>query len=254
MLAGVTAWVIVALIRGNAQGRDILPIDSGGELSAVIPALVLSVLAVLVGVLLRLMVRAMARWTVRVDRLWPWIAAAVLFGAVLGALYLIGGESVQFSGKEGTHMLYDDRAQYGAAALLGLLLVKLVATAWSLAAGYRGGPAFPSVYMGVALSLAVTTALPGVSETGAMVGAVAGILAEMTAPAIAFIMVLSLMPASLLPIGLVGALGAVGARRGLERVLPERPSRTSTDRPRSVWARLDVLDALQANRRAVSRR
>ena len=66
---------------------------------------------------------------------------------------------------------------------MGLLLVKLLATGWSISAGYRGGPAFPSVYMGVALSLAITAAIPSVSETGVMVGAIAGILAEMTTPA-----------------------------------------------------------------------
>jgi H+/Cl- antiporter ClcA len=220
LLAGVTAWAIVSLIHGHTQGPDILPIDSGGGLDAVVPALVLGMLAVLVGVLLRLMIRAMHSWTERLDRLWQWIAAAAFFGAVLGVLYWIGGESVQFSGKEGTHLLYDERAHYGAAALLGLLLVKLLATSWSISAGYRGGVAFPSVYAGVALSLAVTAALPGVSETGTMIGAIAGILAEMTTPAVAFIMLLSLMPTNLLPIGIVGAIGAVVGRRALERVMP----------------------------------
>lgn len=221
LIAGVTAWGIVSLVRGSAQGRDILPIDSGGELAAVPPALVLGVLAVLVGVLLRQAMRLMARVTERLDRLWHWIAAAALFGTVIGVLYWVGGESVQFSGETGTHELYDDRAQYGVAALLGLLVVKLLATAWSLAAGYRGGPAFPSVYMGVALSLAVTTAFPDVSEAGVMVGAIAGILAEMTTPGVAVLMLLSLLPANLLPIGIAGAIGAVAGRRVLERFLPQ---------------------------------
>ena len=220
LLAGLTAWGIVTLIRGGGQGHDIVPIDSGGDLSAVLPAFILGVLAVLIGVLVRVVIRAAGTWTDRMDRLWQWIAAAAVFGAVIGVLYWIGGESVQFSGEDGTQMLYDDRAQYSAAALVGLLAVKLVATAWSLAAGYRGGPAFPSVYMGVALSLAITTAIPDVSETGVMIGAIAGILAEMTTPGVAIIMILSLMPTNLIPIGIVGAIGAVGGRRVLERVQP----------------------------------
>jgi hypothetical protein len=72
----------------------------------------------------------------------------------------------------------------------------------------------------VALGLAVTTALPDIAGTGAMIGGIAGILAEMTAPAVAFIMLLALMPLKLLPIGLVGAIGAIGGRRALERVMP----------------------------------
>jgi H+/Cl- antiporter ClcA len=229
LLAGLTAWAIVTVIRGSGQGRDILPIDSGGDLSAVIPALLLGVLAVLVGVLLRLVIRVTDGWTEHLDRLWKWIAAAALFGAVLGVLYWIGGESVQFSGEAGSQELYDDRAQYGVAALLGLLLVKLLATAWSISAGYRGGPAFPSVYMGVALSLAITTAIPDVSETGVMIGAIAGILAEMTTPGVAVLMLLSMMPTNLLPIGLVGAIGAVGGRRALERVMPRVALNPNTD-------------------------
>jgi hypothetical protein len=70
VLAGVTAWVLVSVIRGHAQGHEILPIDSGGGLSAVIPALVLGMLAVFVGVVLRLIIRATNGWTERFDRLW----------------------------------------------------------------------------------------------------------------------------------------------------------------------------------------
>jgi H+/Cl- antiporter ClcA len=221
VLACLTAWAIVSLIRGETQGPDIVPVTSDGDLSAMLAALVLGMLAVPIGVLLRRMIREMDRRTERWDRTWYWIAAAVIFGAVLGGLYWIGGESVQFSGKEGTHLLYEDRSDYGVAALLGLLLVKLLATAWSISAGYRGGVAFPSVYAGVALGLAVTTALPDVSGTGAMIGGIAGILAEMTSPGMALIMLLALMPLDLLPIGLVGAIGAVAARRALERAMPQ---------------------------------
>ena len=220
LLAGLTAWGIVSAVRGTLQGHEIVPVSGSSELSAVLPALALGVLAVLVGIGVRLVIKATTGLTARLDRLWHWIAAAAVFGLVIGVLYWIGGESVQFSGKQGSQQLYDDRAQYGVAALLGLLLVKLVATGWSISAGYRGGPAFPSVYMGVALSLAITTAIPSVSETGVMIGAIAGILAEMTTPGVAVIMVLALMPAKLLPIGLIGAIGAVGGRRVIERFVP----------------------------------
>lgn len=220
LLAGLTAWGIVTLIRGGGQGREIVPVSGSSELSAVLPALALGVLAVVVGIAVRLVIKATIGLTARLDRLWHWIAAAAVFGLVIGVLYWIGGTSVQFSGQQGTQELYDDRAQYGVAALLGLLLVKLVLTAWSISSGYRGGPAFPSVYMGVALSLAITTAIPSVSETGVIIGAIAGILAEMTTPGVAVIMVLALMPLKLLPIGIIGAVGAVAGRRVIERFVP----------------------------------
>ena len=103
LAAGVTAWIIVSVIRGSAQGHDIVPIDSGGTLSAVLPALGMGVLAVFVGVL------AAARHPRdrRLDRA-PGPALEVdrrrrrCSARCIGVLYWIGGESVQFSGQTGT--------------------------------------------------------------------------------------------------------------------------------------------------------
>ena len=70
--------------------------------------------------------------------------------------------------------------------------------------------------VGAVLSLFLPAWLAGLIVT-VLFFAIAGILAEMTTPGVAFLMLLSLMPPSLLPIGIVGALGAVLGRRALER-------------------------------------
>ena len=220
LIAAATAWALVSVIRGESQGPQILPVSSGANLKVGLTAMGLGALAVVAGVMLRSVIRTAGRLTERIDKGWNWILGSSLFGAVIGILYWAGGESVQFSGHLGTHMLYEDRSKYGIAALLALLAVKMLVTGWSVASGYRGGMAFPAVYMGVALGLAATAAFPGLPQSGTMIGALAGILAEMTSPIVAVIIVLSLMPLKLLPIGLAGALGAVAGRRGLEMILP----------------------------------
>jgi H+/Cl- antiporter ClcA len=156
----------------------------------------------------------------------PWLLSASIFGLVLGLLYFIGGQSVQFSGSEGLKLLSENVAQYSAMALLGLILVKLLSTSWSITTGYRGGIVFPSIYMGVALSLA-TGALLSLSKSdqaGAVIGAVTGVLMGMINPIVSIILALALFPSSLIVVVASGALGAlIGLKLFAKLVQPKKP-------------------------------
>jgi H+/Cl- antiporter ClcA len=125
---------------------------------------------------------------------------------------------VQFSGSEGSVMLLSGDVHYGTWALAGIAVVKLLATSWSLTAGYRGGLVFPSVFAGVAVSLLVAGALPDVAGPGVLLGSVAGLLVEMTAPMLGVVMLLALLPAKLLPLGIAGAAGAIVGRFAVTRL------------------------------------
>ena len=109
-------------------------------------------------------------------------------------------------------------ASVGAWALAGIVVVKLLVTSWSLSTGYRGGLVFPSVFAGVAISLLVASVLPGVAGPGILLGSVAGLLVEMTAPALGAILLLALLPGALLPLGFAGAAGAIAGRALLGRI------------------------------------
>jgi H+/Cl- antiporter ClcA len=100
----------------------------------------------------------------------------------------------------------------------GIVLVKLLVTAWSLAAGYRGGLVFPSVFTGVAVSVVIVDEWSSVAGPGVVVGGVAGILTAMTSPVLGPIMLVALLPFSLLGVALVAAAGAVAGDLLFKRI------------------------------------
>ena len=213
VLAGLTAYGVLYLIKGHTEGYGSIPTATHFDVGDGIAAFFLGVGGAFVGGLLKWSVKHASARTARIDRRWPWLVSATLFGAVIGVLYLIGGESVQFSGNEGSHMLVADHAGDTALALAGLLVVKLLVTGWSLAAGYRGGLVFPSIYGGVALSLLVASIDSNLNGTGAAIGTIAGLLSAMTGPVPGLIMLVSLLPAKLIWLALLGMAGAFVAGR-----------------------------------------
>jgi H+/Cl- antiporter ClcA len=218
-LAGLAAWGTVWVVHGDHHGYGSIP-SAAVHARDYAAAVVLGVIAVAIGALLRWFIKRLAVVTKRIDDHAPWWLAAAVFGLVLGVLYLVGGQTVQFSGSEGSVMLLSGDMHYGTWALAGIAVVKLAATSWSLTAGYRGGLVFPSVFAGVAVSLLVAGALPDLAGPGVLLGSVAGLLVEMTAPMLGVVMLLALLPAKLLPLGIAGAAGAIAGRLAVTRLQP----------------------------------
>ena len=214
VVAGLAAYGTLWLVQGDTDGYGGIP-KLSVQARDYAAALVLGAVAVGLGMALRWSVAHMHGLATRVRG--PWWLAAAGFGALVGLLYLAGGQSVEFSGSEGSAELLDGELHYGALALAGIALVKLAVTGWSLAAGYRGGLVFPSVFVGVAVSLCAAEAVPAIAGPGVLLGAIAGLLVEMTNPAAGAIMLLALLPAALLPLGLAGAAGAIAAKAAIKR-------------------------------------
>ena len=221
VVAGVAAFAVEELLGhghgfGSIPAADVRPRDYAA-------ALVLGAAGAGIGVAMRWCVRRLARVTARVSG--PWWFVAAVFGAVLGGLYLLGGETVQFSGNKGAPMLLDGEVHYGAWALAGLALVKLAVTGWSLAAGYRGGLVFPSVFIGVAVSLCAAEAVPAIAGPGVLLGCVAGLLVALSNPAMGAVMLLALLP------GQAAAAGSRGGGRSGRRKGRFRPGRLISPPP-----------------------
>ena len=137
-----------------------------------------------------------------------WFGA--LAGLVLGGLYFIGGRTVELSGSVGSQLLIDTTATYGVGALLLMMAVKILATAWSSATGYRGGLVFPSIYVGVAFGLLVGVIFPEYSGVGAVVGGVSGIIAAtLGSPVIGGIFLVAALPFALWPAALCAVVGTL---------------------------------------------
>lgn len=138
-----------------------------------------------------------------------WVAGA-LFGLVLGILYLLGGQTVEFSGSIGANLLASEAAKFSALALVGLVITKILATAWSKGTGYRGGLVFPTIYIGVALGLLVGQLAPGLGGPGAIIGGISGMMAAAVgSPVIAGIFLIAVLPIKLWPVAVCAIVGTV---------------------------------------------
>ena len=208
LLASLTAFATLNLLRED-HGFGTVP--SGGSVDArdYLIAFGLGIASVLIAAVLKELVKLLGRLTLELDRRWPWLAGALLFGAVIGILYFVGGETVQFSGNEGTILLLQRADDYTTLAVVGIIGVKLLVTAWSLTTGYRGGLIFPSVFTGVAASVVIVDLWSSAAGPGVVIGGVAGITTAMTSPVLGPVIMISLLPFSVLGVGIAGGAGAV---------------------------------------------
>lgn len=153
-----------------------------------------------------------------------WVFGAVA-GLALAFLYYAGSPVVQFSGKIGSEMLVENAAQFTAIALIGFILIKLIATAWSDGTGYRGGLVFPSVFIGIALGLLFTQLFPQFGGSGAIIGAIAGMLtAVIGSPVMAAVFLIAALPFSLWPIAACAIVGTLIFSFLLKRIQKKKPA------------------------------
>jgi H+/Cl- antiporter ClcA len=136
--------------------------------------------AVAIGLAAALTVVAVRAVATRIERLNAW-AALVLGGVAVGALALAGdalgadSQDVLFSGQTSIGTVVETDSTR---LVLVLLAAKFLAYAISLGCGFRGGPIFPAVFLGVALA-ALAVVWFGTSPTLAVaVGAAAGMAAQ----------------------------------------------------------------------------
>ena len=107
----------------------------------------------------------------------PLLVGGLLVGllAQLATAFGVAAEDVLFSGQASIPALV---SEYSVAALVVLVLAKAVAYVISLAAGFRGGPIFPAVFLGVGVA-AFAVQLFGTSPTFAVaIGCAAGMAAQ----------------------------------------------------------------------------
>jgi len=216
ILSGLAGYLTL-LIIADGHGFGTIPVSGRLELVDYATAFALGALCVLVARALHGSIKRFYSSAKMIYAKLPWYVSGSIFGAILGLLYFIGGETVQFNGSDGSVELLHSQAEYGALAFLGLALVKLLVTGWSLAVGYRGGLIFPSVYTGVALSLFAHSVFGGLSENGLMIGSIAGIFSALTgSPVMSLIMISSLISFNLVGLAIVGIAGTVLAQNTLK--------------------------------------
>ena len=100
-------------------------------------------------------------------------------------------------------------AEGSAGVLLVLVAAKGLAYALSLGAGFRGGPVFPAIAIGVAAAMVAANVLPGLDTTPAVAaGIAAGTTAVLRVPFTAVLLVSLLMGASAFDVAPIAVLAA----------------------------------------------
>lgn len=207
LLAGASSFGTLWLMDHSVAGWGSVPVGPGFTLLDALLALLVGVCAAGLGRSLKRGIHGLGALARRLDAAVPWWVSAALFGLVVGALYWLGGESVQFSGSGGTPMVLHQTPAYGFWTLALLLVVKLAATAWSLATGYRGGLVFPSVYVGAVVFLMAQALFPAAGP-GVLVGSVAGVFGALTGTVPGLVLIVAVVPLPALPLAVLGAAGA----------------------------------------------
>ena len=168
-------------------------------------------------------------------RRWPTpvLFAAALFTALLAiGVNLATGQSydaVLFSGQEYLGTLL---AITSASTLLLVLLAKMLAYAAALGGGFRGGPIFPAVTLGVSVGVLAALVFPGLTLPGMVVVGIAATTASMTklpfTGAMLAVLLASAAGPTVTPLAILGAVVGFIARMGLDRLDQRRSDVAST--------------------------
>lgn len=217
IVAGITTFIALYIIKNGNVGFGSIPTGSTYNFQDIIASFILGVVGAFFAVLIKYLIVRFQTITKKINSSNHWIISAAIFGGVIGILYFVGGEAIQFSGKEGTIALLNN--SYTMGVLIIMILAKFIATSWSLPAGYKGGLVFPSVFMAVALSQIMTHIHPILGGPGITIGATSGMMTSMIPPVMGFVLVLSMIPLNFIILAVAGLLGVISGKKTIDNLI-----------------------------------
>lgn len=138
----------------------------------------------------------------------PWVR--ILTGTAVFALLATAVPQIRFSGHEDVGGVVDLATQGAWWALLGIVLLKMLATAINLSTGWLGGDFFPLVLAGSAAGLLMCSFLDLPLEAAAVAGMAAAATVGMRKPTAVFVIVVLVSGGVAIPAALMGtAVGLV---------------------------------------------
>ncbi len=178
-LGAILALFVGPILSGSMQLGSTPTAIEVAQLAWAIPIAIIASVAV---TLSRLLAAVLARAAGQGPHLVILIVAALGVAASALLMQLLTGESVLFVLTSGEEMISDLPTLTTVSTVVAILLLKSIAYAVSLGAGYRGGPFFPAMFVGAASGLLVSLLIPnGPSYSAAIVvGVVAAVVS--TAP------------------------------------------------------------------------
>ncbi|HTF40024.1 MAG TPA: chloride channel protein, partial [Propionibacteriaceae bacterium] len=168
LASGIGALVFVGLDNWTGLGSFSLALTSvPPAVPPTLASLGWALVMGLVGAVLGWLIRSVGLWLrpiVHLNRVLVTAALGLLIGVTAMAYQLISGRSftqVLFSGQEALPELVENAADYSLAVMVLLIACKAIAYGLSLSA-FRGGPVFPSMFIGAAVGIAAS-GLPGMN-------------------------------------------------------------------------------------------
>jgi H+/Cl- antiporter ClcA len=168
LASGIGALVFVGLDNWTGLGTFSLALPSvPPAVPPTVASLAWAIVMGVAGALLGWLIRSLAlrlRPIVHLNRLLVTSLLGLLIGLTAMVYQLISGRSftqVLFSGQDALPDLVEHAADYSLGVLVLLVLCKALAYGLSLSA-FRGGPVFPSMFIGAAIGIAAS-ALPGMN-------------------------------------------------------------------------------------------
>ena len=184
LASGIGALVFVGLGNWTGLGTFSLALQSvPPETEPTLPSLAWAVVIGAIGAGFGWLIRSLAlrlRPIVHINRVLVTAALGLLIGLIAMAYQLISGRSfkdVLFSGQDALPNFVGHATQYSVGLMILVLLCKGLAYALSLSA-FRGGPVFPSIFIGAAIGIAMS-ALPGASLAPAIASGIGAMCAAM---------------------------------------------------------------------------
>jgi H+/Cl- antiporter ClcA len=168
LASGIGALVFVGLDNWTGLGTFSLALPSvPPPMPPTVASLAWAIVMGVVGAFLGWLIRSLAlrlRPIVHLNRVLVTVLLGLLIGLTAMVYQLISGRSftqVLFSGQDALPELVEHAADYSLSVLILLILCKALAYGFSLSA-FRGGPVFPSMFIGAAIGVAAS-ALPGMN-------------------------------------------------------------------------------------------
>lgn len=214
LMTGIVSFLITKVINvavGETGGQSAVPLAPHFSFRDFLIAIVIGFFAGAAGLCMNWLVKkawALSKTIELNKKLSNDYFVSLMFSTVLGALYLIGGPTIQFSGSIGSGLLVEQSAGLGVAVLATMFFSKVLATAWSKGTGYRGGLVFPSIYIGIALGLLAGELFAGLAGAGAVIGGISGMMAAAVgSPVIAAVFLFAVLPWKLWPVAVCAVIG-----------------------------------------------
>ncbi|KGA10241.1 MAG: hypothetical protein GM44_4295 [actinobacterium acAMD-2] len=209
-------------VDGLASYTQVRVIDLVGALAIAVAAAAVALLARGIGVRVVVLARRYA------------LVALVSTAVITSGLALLVRSSsdasidaVMFSGQEG---MAEILTLTSVSTVLLVVIAKLIAYGFALGSGFRGGPIFPAVFLGVATATVLTLVFPSLSLTAmVVVGIAASTAAALKLPFTSALLALLIVAGAgmdIAPFAIIGAVLGLIVRLALDRTgLLEVPSR-----------------------------